>query len=212
MFKRAKGFFDVVCDTRAFSYGTINHSLGVIPELIIKKDRSRATYWDVMPNVSPYDYRYTLYLNDTQTISGPSTVYWNTAPTDTTIGVNYSSDGSSMGDDFIYYLFATLPGVSKVGSYTGTGSTDDSHIIDCGFSSGARFVLIKKSSDAGHWNVWDSVRGIVAGGADPYLHLNDANAEITVDDIEPHPSGFIINQEASDMNASSATYIFLAIA
>jgi hypothetical protein len=211
MFKRAKGFFDVVTDTRAFSYGTINHSLGVIPELIIKKDRSRAsTYWDVMPNVSPYDYRYTIYLNDTQAISGPATLYWNTAPTDTTIGVNYSSDGSLMGDDFIYYLFATLDGVSKVGSYTGNGSNQN---IACGFSAGARFVLIKRTDSTGDWYIWDTERGIVTGN-DPHLSLNTTAAVVTSDDsIDPQSDGFTVNQvSATNINVTSATYIFLAIA
>ena len=34
------------------------------------------------------------------------------------------------------YLFASLDGISKVGSYSGTGSAQN---IDCGFTNGARF-------------------------------------------------------------------------
>jgi hypothetical protein len=210
-FKRATGFFDVVCDTRAFTYGTLNHNLKVIPELIIKKNRSRAsTFWDVLPNVSPFDYRYDIYLNDTQSISGPSTAYWNSAPTDTVFGVNYGADGSLNGDDFVYYLFATLAGVSKVGSYTGTGSNVD---VDCGFSAGARFILIKRTDSTGDWYVWDSERGIVAGN-DPYLLLNSTAAEVTSTDyIDPLASGFTVTSSApAALNASGGTYIFLAIA
>ena len=210
MWKRAKGYMDVVCDKRAFTYGTLNHSLGVVPELIIKKDRSRTNYWDVMPNVSPYDYRYNLYLNDTQAISGPSSAYWNSAPTDTVFGVHYGNDGSSNGDNFVFYLFASLAGISKVGYYTGNGS---SQTISCGFSAGARFVLIKRTNAAGDWYVWDSVRGIVAGN-DPHLSLNTNAAQVTNDDsVDPHNSGFIVNQvAATNINVSSATYVFYAIA
>lgn len=210
MWKRAKGYMDVVCDKRAFTYGTLNHSLGVVPELIIKKDRSRTNYWDVMPNVSPYDYRYNLYLNDTQAISGPSSAYWNSAPTDTSFGVHYGNDGSSNGDNFVFYLFATLAGISKCGSYIGNGS---SQTISCGFSAGARFVLIKRTNAAGDWYVWDSVRGIVAGN-DPHLSLNTNAAQVTNDDsIDPANSGFIVNQvSATNINVSSGTYIFYAIA
>ena len=210
-FKRATGFFDVVCDTRAFTYGTLNHNLKVIPELIIKKNRSRAsTFWDVLPNVSPFDYRYVIYLNDTQSISGPSTSYWNSAPTDTVFGVNYGGDGSQNGDDFVYYLFATLAGISKVGSYTGTGADLN---VDCGFSAGARFILIKRTDSTGDWYVWDSVRGIVAGN-DPYLLLNSTAAEVTSTDyIDPLSSGFTVTSSApAALNASGGTYIFLAIA
>ena len=211
MWKRAKGYMDVVCDTRAFTYGTLNHSLGVVPELIIKKNRSRAsTLWDVMPNVSPYDYRYTFYLNDTQAINGPSGSYWQTAPTDTVFGVNYSGDGSSNGDTFIYYLFATLAGISKVGSYTGNGS---SQTISCGFSAGSRYILIKRTDASGDWYVWDSVRGIVSGN-DPHFSLNTNAGDVTNDDsVDPHNSGFIVNQvSATNINVSSGTYIFYAIA
>ena len=209
-FKRAKGFMDVVCDTRAFTYGTLNHSLGVVPELIIKKDRSRANNWDVLPNVSPYDYRYNIYLNNTQAISGPSSAYWNSAPTNTSFGVHYGNDGSSNGDNFVFYLFASLAGVSKVGSYTGNGSNQT---INCGFSAGARFILIKRTDAAGDWYVWDSVRGIVAGN-DPYKTLNSTAAEVTSNDsIDPANSGFIVNQvSATNINVSSGTYIFYAIA
>jgi len=67
---------------------------------------------------------------------------------------------NASGNTYIAYLFATLAGVSKVGSYTGTGTT---LAIDCGFSAGARFVLIKRTDSTGDWYVWDTARGIVAG-------------------------------------------------
>ena len=211
LFRRASSFFDEVCWTRSTTTATLNHNLGVVPELIIKKDRSRAgTYWDVMPNVSPYDYRYDIYLNDTQAISGPSSIYWNAAPTATTFDVHMGFDGSSNGDTFVAYLFATLAGVSKVGSYTGTGAL---LTVNCGFTSGARFVLIKRTDSTGDWYVWDTARGIVAGN-DPYLLLNSSASEVTnTDYIDAYSAGFEISSTApAAINASAGTYIFLAIA
>ena len=70
------------------------------------------------------------------------------------------------------YLFATLAGVSKVGGVTHSGSSTD---VDCGFSNGARFVMLKRTDALGDWYFWDSVRGIVAGN-DPYLLLNTSAA------------------------------------
>jgi hypothetical protein len=72
------------------------------------------------------------------------------------------------GETYISYLFATLAGVSKVGSYTGTAADLN---VDCGFSAGARFILIKRTDSTGDWYVWDSARGIVVGN-DPYILLN----------------------------------------
>ena len=109
------------------------------------------------------------------------------------------------------FLFATCAGVSKVGSYTGNGSTQT---IDCGFGAGGvRFVLIKRTDSTGDWYVWDTARGIVSGN-DSHLSLNTTAAEVTTDDtIDTDSTGFVVNQvSATNVNVSSATYIGLAIA
>ncbi len=133
----------------------------------------------------------------------------STTPTSTVFSVAGDSAVNGSGDTFIAYLFATLPGVSKVGSYTGNGS---SQTINCGFTGGARFVLIKRTDSTGDWYVWDTARGIVSGN-DPHLSLNTTAAEVTSDDtIDPDSSGFIVNQvSATNVNVSSASYIFLAV-
>jgi hypothetical protein len=111
-------------------------------------------------------------------------------------------------ETYIAYLFASLDGVSKVGSYTGNGSTQN---IDCGFSSGARFVLIKGSTVAINWYVFDTERGIVAGN-DAELYLDITNAEATFrDTIDPYSSGFSLTGNGV-INVSGETYIFYAIA
>ena len=108
----------------------------------------------------------------------------------------------------IAYLFATLAGVSKVGSYTGTGADLN---VDCGFSAGARFILIKRTDYASQWYLWDSARGIVAGN-DPWIELNNTNAQNSGQDaIDPLASGFTVTA-AADVNQPSGNYIFLAIA
>ena len=121
-----------------------------------------------------------------------------------------SSAANASGETYIAYLFATLAGVSKVGSYTGTGADLN---VDCGFSSGSRFILIKRTDSTGDWYVWDSLRGITAGN-DPYLLLNSTAAEVTSTDyIDPLSSGFTVTSSApAALNASGGSYIFLAIA
>jgi hypothetical protein len=70
-----------------------------------------------------------------------------------------------------------------------------------------------RASDRKKKTLPDSARGIVAGN-DPHLSLNTTAAEVTSDDsIDPDNSGFIVNQvAATNINVTSATYIFLAIA
>jgi hypothetical protein len=101
--------------------------------------------------------------------------------------------------------------VSKVGSYTGTAAPLQ---IDCGFTAGSRFVIIKRTDSTGAWFVWDSARGITSGN-DPYLLLNSAGAEVTNNDyLDTYSAGFELpgSGTSNPVNISGATYIFLAIA
>ena len=105
---------------------------------------------------------------------------------------------------------ATLAGISKVGSYSGTGSAVN---VACGFSAGARFIMIKRADSTGDWFVFSTVQGIVAGD-DAYYILNTFSAQVTgVDYIDPLTGGFTVTAAAPvGLNDSGGTYIFWAIA
>jgi hypothetical protein len=207
-FRRAPGFFDVVCYTGTGVARTVNHNLGVVPELIFVKSRTDASNWFIY-NATTGNTKY-LILNADNISQTASTVWNNTTPTSTVFSLGTSIVVNKSASNFVAYLFATCAGVSKVGSYTGNGS---SQTIACGFTAGARFVLIKRTDSTGDWYVWDTARGIVAGN-DPHLSLNTTAAEVTTDDsIDAASSGFIVNQlAATNINVNAATYIFLAIA
>jgi len=206
MWKRAPGYFDAVAYTGDGVAGrTVSHNLGVAPEMMWVKRRSSSALWAVYHK----DLGNTKYIQlQSSAAAGTLSTFWNdTSPTSTdfTVGTYTAVNGNA--DTFVAYLFASLPGISKVGSYTGNSGTQT---IDCGFTSGARFVLIKRTDSTGDWYVWDAERGIVAGN-DPYLELNTTDAEVTSTDwVDPDNSGFIVN--GTTINASSASYIFYAIA
>ena len=211
-FVRAPGFFDEVCYTGNQTARTINHNLGVVPELMIMKNRSSSdTGWITALTVGGLSWTSGNFLrleltNGTLT----NTAVLNTTPTSTVFSIPSGNTLNNLGDNYVAYLFATCPGVSKVFSYTGNGS---SQTINCGFTGGARFVMVKRTDSAGNWLVVDTARGLVSAG-DPTLYLNSTAAEVTgVDWIDPDSSGFIVNQEGTmNANVSSATYIGLAIA
>ena len=215
MFRRAPGFFDVVCYTGTGVAGqTFAHNLTVAPEMMIVKKRSSLGSWYMY--VSSLGATKYMQLNDND-VAQTSTQWWNdTEPTSTVFSLGDQGAVNGSGDTFVAYLFATVSGVSKTGSYTGTGTTQT---IDCGFTSGARFVLIKRTDTkittepTTGWYVWDSARGIVAGN-DPYFLLNSFAAEVTnTDYVDTAATGFEISSTAPDaINASGGTFIFLAIA
>ena len=207
--RRAPSFFDVVCYTGDANVGRqITHNLGVAPELGIVKNRTTSTDWPVRCSAAPAGSE-SFFLNTTASgasygggyISGFTSSYFTVANDQL---VNASSE------NYTAYLFATCPGVSKVGSFTGTDATQ---VIDCGFTGGARFVLIKRRNATGDWLVWDSARGIVAGN-DPYLRFNLTSAEVTTTDwVDTAATGFELSNAVGNLaNVSGGAYIFLAIA
>jgi len=208
-FKRAPGFFDAVTYTGNGTTQTITHNLGVKPEMIIVKNRPTAgAGWPVYHANTPGGYIGNLTAN---TAIDAANNYANTitSVSSPNFGIAGSAGTNTFAEGYIAYLFATVSGVSKFGTYTGTAAVQG---VNCGFSSSARFVLIKRTDNTGDWYVWDSARGIVAAN-DPYVLLNSTAAEVTTTDfIDTTTTGFEITAAASaTINVNNATYIYMAI-
>ena len=205
LFRRATGFMDVVAYNGSGSATTQAHNLGVVPELAIVKRRDSSGDWMVTT-----DFTNRGYFNDAAGFStDPS--FWNSGTsTSTTFPLGTNASINASGGTYVTYLFATVAGVSKVGSYTGTGADLN---VDCGFTGGARFILIKRTDSTGDWYTYDSLRGITAGN-DPYLLLNVNAIQVTgTDYIDPLNAGFTVTSSApAALNNNGGTYIFLAIA
>ena len=210
-FKRAPGFFDVVCYEGNNTNRTINHNLGAAPEIMIVKGRDFADGWQVYNKVSGA----TKYNTLSQYGFNAGSTRWNdTEPTSSVFTIGTDNGVNKTGNKFVAYLFASTDGISKISSYTGTGNNIN---VDCGFSAGARFILIKRidgnySIDS-HWYVFNSASGIVSGN-DPYMLFDETDSEVTnTDYVDPLNAGFTVTSSApSHLNASGGTYLYLAIA
>jgi hypothetical protein len=182
--------------------------LGAVPELMIVKGRSGATDWQVYSSaLANTEY---LVLNTTAAKATGATRWNSTTPTSSVFSLGTATEVNTSAATYAAYLFATVGGVSKVGTYTGTGATQ---VVNCGFAAGARFVLIKRTDSTGDWYVWDTARGIIAGN-DPYLRLNLLTAEVTGTDwVDTAASGFeLSNDGGNNVNINGASYIFLSVA
>jgi hypothetical protein len=216
-FRRAAGFFDEVCYTgTGGSSRVLNHNLRVVPEMVIVKSRNFAYGWETLFNTGGTIYSFrsgavpegglnqTAQSTTSSNLGGVSTTTFNPP--------FYFGETSTNTNGITHFalLFASCPGVSKVGSYTGNGTNQT---INCGFTNGARFILIKRTNAASDWYVWDTARGIVAAN-DPRVFLNGTDNEVTTDDsVDPASSGFIVNQvAATNINVNGGNYVFLAIA
>jgi hypothetical protein len=207
-FKRAPGFMDEVCYTGTGVSFNVTHNLGVVPELMIVKNRTTSGSGWAVYSATLGATKLMLLNQDNGEIT--SSLPWNNvAPTSSvfTVGSAYLNTNRN-GDNFVAYLFASCPGVSKVGSYTGTGATQT---ISCGFTGGARYVMIKRTDSTGSWWVWDTARGMVAG-TDPRIPTNSVSAETNANWVYTTTGGFQIVTSDATVNASGGTYIYLAIA
>ena len=207
--RRAPSFFDVVCYTGTGSATTQAHNLGVAPELMIVKMRSTAGYsWCVY--ASSLGANYVSFLNLTSEFFSGAAQWNSTNPTSSVFSLSSNAAVNNSGDTFVAYLFATCAGVSKCTAFTGTGTLQT---IDCGFTSGARFVLVKRTDSTGDWYIWDSSRGL-SSSTDPYLLLNSTAAEVTSTNwVDTTATGFQVTAASgNNVNINGASYIALAIA
>jgi SPRY domain len=207
--KGAAQGFDIVTYTGNGSAGrTVAHSLGVAPKFIITKHKDTTDNWAVYHaslGTGTYGPNY-LFLNSTAA-QGTTGDLWRT-PTSTNMIVGSDNLVNLNAGSYVSYLFAEVAGFSKFGIYTGNGSTDGPFVY-CGFRP--RYVMVKASSTAGDWPIFDSSR-------DTYNLMPDAlfadlsNAENNTYGIDFLSNGFKLRSTAGNTNTSSATYIYAAFA
>lgn len=198
-FRRAPGFLDIVTYTGTGAARTISHNLGTTPEMMWIKNTSSAQSWSVyFSQLGPNGQ---IPIDTSGSAGRNSPTFWNgISPNTTTFSVGTSARTNETGSRHVAYLMSSVLGVSKCSFYIGKG-VGSTFQVDCGFTTGARFVLIKSingSGSTGKWHVYDSARGIVSGN-DPYLLFDDTVAEVTnTDYIDTYANGFEISSTAPD--------------
>jgi hypothetical protein len=204
-FRRAPKFMDICAFT--VGSGSTNHNLTVTPELIIYKSLNSNVDWYVCVSTNGLGI---LNSDSAWIATGSGSGLGSSWANATSTTISRGSWGYGTNNNMVAYLFATCPGVSKVGSFTGTGSLQT---INCGFTTGVRFILIKRTDSTGDWYLYDSVRGISSGN-DPYNLLNSSAANVNgTNYVDTTSVGFQVTAAASGtVNVSGGAYIFLAIA
>ena len=123
---------------------TVGHGLNSAPELIFVKARGVTQNWVTYHSALGVDK--TLYLNGTDAEIS-NTGYWGTVNA-STWGAKSGGFSNNLSTTMLAYAFHSVDGYSKVGSYTGNGSTDGP-FVHCGFRPA--YVMIKQSSGTGSW-------------------------------------------------------------
>ena len=182
------------------------HQMGVTPEMIWVKARTGSNepwcigHKDLTGGFTSHHLRFDTggeYSSD-QFAVAPTSTHWSTASGGLT---------NNNGGAYIAMLFASVSGVSSVGSYSGNNSSSGP-TVTTGFSP--RFILIKRANGVDNWFVFDTVRGISNSGNDARLKLDESGAQTTSADwLSISSTGFTLNTSDTGVNASS-NYIYYA--
>ena len=197
--------FSVVTYTAVGGVSTVGHGLGVVPSMMIFKDRDGTANWPVyhisLGNTSAC-------LLDSTAASSATANWWNnTSPTSSVVTIGSNENTSTR--KYVAYCFAPVAGFSAFGSYTGNGSADGPFVYT-GFRPA--YVLAKKSSGIEIWFVLDSKRGTYNVNK-PRLNANNSDAESSAYDIMDFTSnGFKFRNSDTSWNGNGDTYIFAAFA
>ena len=217
MWKRGAGFDCIAYKGNGSSSNRqLAHSLNKAPQMIFIKSRSNAQPWAVYHSSQGAG----KYFDGIGTggISTGNTRFGGVEPTSTHFTLGTSGDVNYDGYTYIAMLFASTNDIngnpiSKLGGYTGNGSTTGP-VITTGFTP--RLILIKRTDTTGHWVLYDSTRGLGATGTDDIvIFLNSANAQIAGYDYfdmvgSGASAGFQHIRADNSLNASGGNYIYYA--
>ena len=187
---------------------TVGHGLGVTPNVVIFKRRDNTGAWlTYHESLGINNY---VYLNTTDASASASGIFSGYTSSVFKFSVN-ANDQNASGGTHVAYCFAEKQGYSKFGKYTGNGNADGPFVYT-GFKPA--WVLVKKTSEAREWMIWDNKRDSF-NVSKAVLHPDNNAAEdssTSYEMIDILSNGFKLRQSDTDTNQSGGTYIFMAFA
>ena len=191
---------------------TLGHGLGVAPSMIILKSTTHTEDWAVahehMNSTNPWDYY--MNLNATSAKGQNNNRFGNVSPTNTVFTLGSSDEVNGSGKSYVAYCFAEKKGFSHFSSHVGNGDTNGPYIYT-GFKPA--WFLLKPSSIAGSWFVWDSTRSPINQAQKILsLYANDTSDETAGSEIDFLSNGVKVRSNSGTYNHSAIEYIYMAFA
>ena len=200
--------FSIVTYTGTGSNGTVQHGLSSAPELVIVKQRDDNEHdWQTGSDFLT-SWAYRLKLNDSVAEASVATSFNSTGPTSSVFTVGSNSDVNEDAHGYVGYCFHSVQGYSKIGKYTGNGSSSDGPFVYTGFKPA--FFLIK-SFAAKNWHILDNKRNTI-NPVNLYLNPNNTDADGTFTFGDFLSNGFKITNNGNTFNNNGEVYLYYAIA
>ena len=220
-FRAAPGFFDIQQYTGDGNNSqVIYHNLGCKPGMVmIKRTNGTGGDWAVYFKSGDNDTEVGYgVLNNNNGFTTSNIAFTSTAEYIRVYSGSFAIDANADGATYIMYIFAQGGADTDARKF---GTNEDESIIKCGTwtaNGGAatidnlgwepQFVLVKNVTDAGFWGMFDIMRGMPVGDADPYFsaHTDGVESSGTTNFIDPLPNGFKVSNLGS-----SQTFAYMAI-
>jgi hypothetical protein len=197
---------------------TVGHGLSSTPEMLIVKNTADDINWFVW-NKDLGGGNKLLKLNNTDGVATRANQFDSTVPTSTVFSVGSHNGTNGSGDTMIAYCWHSVAGYSKIGNYTGNGSSTGPivYTTDDGTSGGSngfepKFIMIKRTDTSGYgWYIMDSARGM-SGATGKFLFADTSASEGTLGagGLQTNSTGFQITDAGAGFNANLGTYIYMA--
>ena len=198
--------FSIVTDSPTNNTArSIGHGLGVAPQVVIRRARTRVESWRVFHSSAGSTGALT--LNSTAAYNSSTTTFTGVTSTTFGVGTDFSVNGNY---SYVSYCFAEKQGYSKFGKYVGNGNADGTFVYT-GFKPA--FVMLKRTNTTSNWIIMDSKRNAF-NEMETRLFPNLADAEQTQSTygLDFLSNGFKLRDTVSQSNGSGSTYIYMAFA
>jgi hypothetical protein len=189
----------------------VGHGLGVVPSMMIFKNRTSVYNWAVYHASLANASTTTLELNNTDAATGGNATTFNsTAPTSSVFSLGTNDRVNRGTNTFVAYVFAPVAGYSAFGSYTANASTDGPFVF-LGFRP--RFIMLKRSVSAGApWSMIDTSRSPYNAAA-LELDANSTAAEYAAGNgMDILSNGFKLRASDYFNSGCGDTFIYAAFA
>jgi len=212
--KGAKYGFDIQTYVGTGVAKTESHNLGGVPEMMFIKNIDQGDAWRTYHHaaLNKADPETDYGQISAATIWTDAATIWNdTAPTSSVFSIGTFLTVTSATENYIAYLFRSIPGFSKVFSFEGNGNLNGPY-INCGFRP--RWILIKNAdSGAFSWSIFDTERNPYNPGSQNVALFADlSNAEALNGTTDLYSNGFKLRTTGGSLNTNNHTLIGIAFA
>jgi len=190
---------------------TVAHGLSAIPHWMLIKNLNSAekpaVYHHKTHPSAPEDYFMT--MSDTTARYDDVSFLNDTAPTSSIFTLGNTQGISEDGSTMVAYLWTSIQGYSKFGTYVGNGN-DEGTFVYTGFKPA--LVIIKRVDGSDGWNMWDNKIN-PHNEVIKFLSPDTNEAEQTGSSdhqLDFLSNGFKVREAGSEINASGGNYNYVA--